>query len=79
MISAVFTESIVKQVALAWLDSCSYTVRHGPEIAPGEPAAERQDYGQVVLERRPHDTLPPKLISGELRVKGTKRGAGTTI
>ena len=32
-------------------------MRHGPEIAPGEPAAERADFGQVVLERRLRDAL----------------------
>lgn len=29
-----------------------YEVRHGPEIAPGEPAAERADYQEVVLRGR---------------------------
>ncbi len=23
---------------------------HGPDLAPGEPAAERADYGQVIME-----------------------------
>ena len=27
-------------------------MRNGAEIAPGEPAAERDDYGQVVLAQR---------------------------
>jgi len=36
-----FTESVVEQAALAWLESLGYTVRHGPEIAPGECAAEQ--------------------------------------
>ena len=55
--SASFTESVVEQAALAWLESAGWRVRHGPEIAPGEPAAERSDYGQVILERRLRDAL----------------------
>jgi len=47
-----FTESVVEQAALAWLESLGYTILSGPEIAPDEPAAERDDYGQVVLDRR---------------------------
>jgi hypothetical protein len=30
-----FTESIVEDAALAWLESLGYTVKHGPEIASG--------------------------------------------
>ena len=29
-----FTESVVEDVALAWLESVSYAVKHAPEIAP---------------------------------------------
>jgi len=50
--SRFFTESEVESSALAWLESLGYAIRHGLEIAPGEPDAERDDYGQVVLERR---------------------------
>ena len=46
----VFTESVVEEAALAWLESLGFTVKHGPDIAPGEPGAERADYAQVVLE-----------------------------
>ena len=52
-----FTESIVEQAALAWLESVGWRVLHGPKIAPDEPAAERGDYGQVVLEQRLRDAL----------------------
>ena len=50
--SSAFTESVVEQAALAWLAGVGYTVLSGPEIAPGEAQAERDSYGQVVLERR---------------------------
>ncbi|HML93889.1 MAG TPA: type I restriction endonuclease subunit R [Thermodesulfobacteriota bacterium] len=52
-----FTESVVEQAALAWLESMGYQIVSGPEIAPGEPAAERENYGQVVLERRLRQAL----------------------
>jgi len=52
-----FTESVVEQAALAWLESIGWTLRNGAEIAPGELAAERVDYGQVVLEQRLRDAL----------------------
>jgi type I restriction enzyme R subunit len=47
-------ESVVEEAALAWLESLGYAVLHGPEIAVGEPAAERTDpnYRDVLLERR---------------------------
>jgi len=51
------TESDVEQAALAWLESIGWVVRNGAEIAPGELAAERTDYGQVVLEQRLRDAL----------------------
>ena len=57
MSASTFTESTIEQAALAWLESVGWRVRHGPEIAPGEPGAERGDYGQVVLETRLRDGL----------------------
>ncbi len=52
-----FTESVVEEAALAWLEAVGWQIRHGAEIAPGEPAAERDDYGQVVLGQRLRDAL----------------------
>jgi type I restriction enzyme, R subunit len=52
-----FTESTVEQAALAWLEAIGWHVAHGPDIAPDAPAAERADYGEVVLERRLRDAL----------------------
>jgi type I restriction enzyme, R subunit len=51
------TESVVEQAALAWFESAGWSVLNGAEIAPGELAAERAEYGQVVLERRLRDAL----------------------
>ena len=54
-----FAESTVEQAALAWLEGLGYAVIHGPEIAAGEPSAERSDpnYRDVVLEGRLRQTL----------------------
>ncbi len=52
-----FSASVVEGAALAWLESADRQVRNGAEIAPGEPAAERDDYGQIVLAQRLRDAL----------------------
>jgi type I restriction enzyme R subunit len=54
-----FTESIVEDAALAWLEALGYAVLHGPDIAIGMIGAERSDpnYRDVVLERRVRGAL----------------------
>ena len=54
-----FTESIVDDASLAWLQALGYAVLHGPDIAVGEPGAERSDpnYRDVLLERRLRQAL----------------------
>lgn len=52
-----FTESIIEQAALSWLERMGYLILSGPEIAPGEAMAERENYGEVVLERRLRQSL----------------------
>ncbi len=54
-----FTESAVEEATFEWLERLGYTVLHGPEIAAGEPAAERDDpgYHDVILERRLRQAL----------------------
>ena len=34
-------EAIVEDAALTWFGELGYAVGHGPQLAPGEPAAER--------------------------------------
>jgi type I restriction enzyme R subunit len=45
-------ESTVEAAALEWLQELGYTVAHGPHLAPGEPAAERESFAEVVLVER---------------------------
>ena len=52
-----FSESGVEAAALAWLADLGWAVAHGPDIAPDALAAERSDYGQVLLEQRLRDSL----------------------
>ena len=47
-----FTESIVEETALAWLDGLGYTIVYGSTIALGKTAAEREHYCQVILKAR---------------------------
>ena len=77
-----FTESIVEQAALAWLESLGWRVTHGLEIAPGEPGAERTDYAQVVLEARLREALarlnpvlPPEALEDAFRRLTRPEGA----
>ena len=50
-------ESTVEAVALDWLASLDWAVVHGPDLAPDTPAAERTDYGEVVLTTRLRSAL----------------------
>ena len=77
-----FTESVVEQASLAWLESVGWQVRNGAEIAPGEPAAERDDYGQVILAQRLRDalarlnsTLPAEALDDAFRKLTRPEGA----
>ena len=53
--SSPFTESVVEEAALEWFGELGYQVVHGPEIAPAEPAAERESFEQVILLGRLRD------------------------
>lgn len=52
-----FTEDTVEYAALDWLEEVGYTPVFGGNIAPGEPAAERADYREVLLENRLREAL----------------------
>ncbi len=52
-----FTESVVEEAALEWFGILGYQVVFGPRIAPGEPAAERTSYEQMLLEGRLREAL----------------------
>ena len=54
---ASLSESAVEAAALDWLASLGWAVLHGLDIAPDTPAAERGDYGTVVLTNRLRSAL----------------------
>ena len=69
-----FAESVVEEAALDRLRGIGWQVAHGSHIAPGELKAERNEYGQVVLERRLRDalarlnpTLAPEAVEDSFR------------
>lgn len=44
MFATTFTESVVEEAALAWLESLGYAVKHGLDIAQNEVASPRASY-----------------------------------
>jgi type I restriction enzyme R subunit len=52
-----FTESMVEEAALGWFEQLGYAVLPGPQLAPGEPAAERDSFSDVVLVDRLRDAI----------------------
>jgi type I restriction enzyme R subunit len=50
-------ESIVEDAALEWFGELGYAVGHGPHLAPGEPAAERESCSEVVLVGRLREAI----------------------
>ena len=52
-----FNESTVEEAALEWFGELGYVIGHGPAMAPGEPAAERESFGEVVLAGRLREAI----------------------
>ena len=50
-------ESIVEAAALGWFQELGYAVLPGPQLAPGEPTAERQTFSDVVLVGRLREAI----------------------
>ena len=84
-----FTESVVEDAALAWLENLGYSVKHGPDITPGGDTLtltlsqwERENYSQVVLAGRLRQALarlnpqlPPEAIEDAFRKINRLEGA----
>ena len=54
---SILNESIVEDAALEWFGELGYAVGHGPHLAPGEPAADRDSFGEVVLVGRLREAI----------------------
>jgi type I restriction enzyme R subunit len=50
-------ESIIEEAALEWFGELGYVLGHGPQMAPGEVAAERDTFGDVVLVGRLREAI----------------------
>jgi type I restriction enzyme R subunit len=64
MISPRIHESHIEELALTWFERLEWAVLHGPDIAPDEPASERESYADVILHGRLEsaiDSLNPTL------------------
>ena len=46
-----------RALAVVWFELLGYAVGHGPHLAPGEPAAERDSFGEVVLVGRLREAI----------------------
>ena len=81
---ASLSEWTVEAIALDWLESLGWAVAHGPDIAPDARAAERADYGEVVLSGRLRSALAclnPDLPANALEdaQRRLTRPAGATL
>lgn len=45
-------ESHVEEAAVEWFEELGYSIGHGPHMAQGEPASERQSFADVILVDR---------------------------
>lgn len=50
-------EPIVEDAALEWFGGMGNAVGHGPHLAPGELAAERDAFGEVILAGRLREAI----------------------
>lgn len=50
-------ESTVEEATLDWLSEFHYSPLYGLDIAPGEPASERESFADVVLVARLRDAV----------------------
>jgi type I restriction enzyme R subunit len=50
-------ESHIEEATLEWLAELGYAIGHGPEMAPGESATERDSFSDVVLKGRLREAI----------------------
>jgi type I restriction enzyme R subunit len=89
-VSRGFFESVVEDLALAWLEALGYGVLYRPDIAAGEAGAEHSDqsYRNFILEgplsyalEGPNLDLSPRPTpnSGSLRATGAATFIGRAV
>ena len=82
MVTSGINEHDVEIEALAFLQGVGWEISHGPDLAPGAPVSERNNYGEVVLDRRLRDSLallnpsiPSSALDGAVRKLTQPEGA----
>jgi type I restriction enzyme R subunit len=50
-------ESHIEEATLEWLAELGYVLGHGPDMAPGEPDAERDSFSDVILKGRLREAI----------------------
>ena len=50
-------ESLIEEATLQWFGELGYAALHGPMLAPGEPTAERDSFGDVLLVGRLREAI----------------------
>ncbi len=77
-------EFIIEDAALTWFGELGYAIGHGPHLAPGESASERDSFGEVGLVgrlreaiRRLNPTIPEEAsaCATHLSVRTSQAGA----
>ena len=74
-------EDTVEQAAIEWFEELGYAYLAGPSIAPGEPGAERDSYGDVVLKSwltAAIDRLNPAAPAAAPRLRKSFAGLSTS-
>lgn len=65
---ATLNESIVEDAALEWFRVLGYATGHGPHMAPGEPAAERDWFRKVMRVDPLYNKALLRLRTGYFRI-----------
>ena len=52
-----FQESTVEEATLSWFQELGWNILNGPDIASGEPRAERNNYQEAILSQRLSDAI----------------------
>jgi len=66
-------EFIVENSALEWFGALVYAIDHESHLVPGEPAAERGSFGEVVLTGRLREAIRRLSFSIPEEVRATIR------
>jgi type I restriction enzyme R subunit len=70
-------ESTVEDAAMGWFQDLGYAVLPGTQLAPGEPAAERESFSDVVLLGRLREAI--RRLNRAIPLRGPSYLCGTLL